>query len=134
MERYDSWKKVHYAVLDRTNGGCTRLAKVNVWIQFNKLALLLQKMKFTPEDSRQYDAVANEFYNSMVEAWGAHNITPYIHILTAHGPYFEKQGSLAIWSTQGMERSHWQARCGYQRATDHGGRHGHQRAIEPGNE
>lgn len=43
------------------------------------------------------------------------------HILEAHGPYFANQGSLAVWSTQGMERSHWQARCAFQKATDHGG-------------
>lgn len=44
------------------------------------------------------------------------------HILHVHGPYFARQyGSLGIWSTQGMERSHWQARCAYQRSTQHGG-------------
>ena len=68
----------------------------------------------------------------MVDAWGAHNITPYMHILKVHGPLFAKEGSLAIWSTQGMERSHWQARCGFQWATDHGGGRGIETPTEDG--
>ena len=55
-----------------------------------------------------------------------------MHILSVHGPYFAKEGSLAIWSTQGMERSHWQARCGFQRATDHGGGRGIETLTEDG--
>ena len=44
------------------------------------------------------------------------------HILHVHGPYFAREyGSLGIRSTQGMERSHWQAGCAYQRLTQHGG-------------
>ena len=69
----------------------------------------------------------------MVDVWGAHNITPYMHVLKVYGPYFAKEGSLAIWSTQGMvERSHWQARCGFQRATNHGGGWGIETSIEDG--
>ena len=44
-----------------------------------------------------------------------------MHIQKSHGPYFAKEGSLVIMSTQGMERSHWQACCGFQRAFDHRG-------------
>ena len=68
----------------------------------------------------------------MVDDWGAHNITPYIHILKVHGPYFAKVGSLEIRSTQGLERSHWQACYGFQRATNHGGGQGIEVPIEDG--
>ena len=70
------------------------------------LALLLQRLTFGASDVDDYITAVDAFYNAMVDAWGAHNITPYMHILKVHGPYFEKEGSLAIWSTQGMERSH----------------------------
>ena len=44
------------------------------------------------------------------------------HILYAHGPWFAKEyGSLAIWNTQGMEKSHKQARVAYQKNSQHGG-------------
>lgn len=44
------------------------------------------------------------------------------HILYTHAVYFlDKYGSLALWSTQGMERSHYQARCSYFKNTQHGG-------------
>jgi hypothetical protein len=33
----------------------------------------------------------------------------------------ENYGELSKWSTQGMEKSHWQARSAYFRATQHGG-------------
>lgn len=44
------------------------------------------------------------------------------HILYIHGPYFvNNQGPLAIWNTQGMEKSHYQARTSFFKCTRHGG-------------
>ena len=43
------------------------------------------------------------------------------HILFIHGPYFAVQGPLATWSTQGMEKSHYQACTSFFRNTRHGG-------------
>lgn len=44
------------------------------------------------------------------------------HILYNHLPWFAKEyGSLTIWSTQGMEKSHYQARGAFFRHTRHGG-------------
>lgn len=44
------------------------------------------------------------------------------HILYNHTPWFVKEyGSLSIWSTQGMEKSHYVARSRYFRHTRHGG-------------
>ena len=131
-QRFDGWKKVHYAVPDRINNGTTRIAKARAWLELNSLALLLQRLTFGASDADDYKTAVDAFYNAMVDAWGAHNITPYMHILKVHGPYFAKEGSLAIWSTQGMERSHWQARCGFQRATDHGGGRGIETPTEDG--
>lgn len=44
------------------------------------------------------------------------------HIICNHTPWFAKEyGSLSIWSTQGMEKTHYQARTGYFSHTRHGG-------------
>ena len=44
------------------------------------------------------------------------------HILYSHTPWFIKEyGSFSIWSTQGMEKSHYLARSRYFRHTRHGG-------------
>ena len=44
------------------------------------------------------------------------------HILYAHAAYFlDEYGSLGLWSTQGMERSHYQAKVVYFKNTRHGG-------------
>ena len=44
------------------------------------------------------------------------------HQLFAHGPWFAaKYGSLGIWGTQGMEKSHKLARTMYHRCTQKGG-------------
>ena len=44
------------------------------------------------------------------------------HILHNHIPWFAKQyGCPAIWSTQGMEKTHYQARGAYFCHTQHGG-------------
>ena len=107
---------MHTAVLDRSNNGETRLAKAHVWIEFDKIAKLLEKMEFKEGHAENFKEVVNLFYVKLVEAW-----THYMHILRAHGYYFAKQGSLAIWSTQGMDHSHWQARCGFHKVTSHGG-------------
>lgn len=74
----------------------------------------------------------------MIDAWGETHITHYMvssfcfhiisincnefytenfalclqHSLYAHGPWFmKKYGSLAIWNTQGMEKSHYKAKA-----------------------
>ena len=44
------------------------------------------------------------------------------HILYNHLPWFAKQyGAPGIWSTQGLEKSHYQARGAFFRHTRHGG-------------
>jgi len=44
------------------------------------------------------------------------------HILYAHAPWFANgYGKLGIWNTQGMEKSHKQARVAYHKNTQHGG-------------
>lgn len=44
------------------------------------------------------------------------------HILFAHGGWFmNKYGSLEMWSTQGMEKSHYRARGVFFKHTRHGG-------------
>ena len=45
------------------------------------------------------------------------------HILYAHASYFlDTYGLLALWSTQGIDRSHYQAKGAYFKNTQHGGR------------
>ena len=97
-QRFDGWKKVHYAVPDRTNNGTTCIAIARAQLELDSLALLLQKLSFGASNADDYKIVVDAFYNAMIDAWGAHNITPYMHILKVHGPYFAKEGSLAIWS------------------------------------
>lgn len=44
------------------------------------------------------------------------------HSFVRHAPwYVDTYGSLAIWSCQGMEKSHYLAKSAYQRHTQHGG-------------
>lgn len=44
------------------------------------------------------------------------------HIIYNHAPCFAKTyGSLSVWSTQGMEKTHYLARTGYFKHTRHGG-------------
>ena len=44
------------------------------------------------------------------------------HILYAHAPWFANEyGSLGIWNTQGMEKSHKQAQVAQHKNTQHGG-------------
>lgn len=78
---------MHYAVPDRTNNGITCIAKARVWLELNSLSLLLQKLSFGATDADDYKTIVDAFYKAMVDAWGAHDITPYMHILKVHGPY-----------------------------------------------
>lgn len=48
----------------------------------------------------------------------------------AHGPWFLKTyGSLAIWNTQGMEKSHYRAKAAYFKNSRHGGGKGLSNAL-----
>ena len=85
-QKFDGLKKVHYANLDMTNNGLTRIAKARVWLELNLLVLLLKKLSFGVSDANYYKNTIDAFYNAMANTWGAHNITPYMHILKVHKP------------------------------------------------
>ena len=62
-----------------------------MWLELNSLALLLQKLSFGASDADDYKTAVDAFYNAMVDAWGAHNITSYMHILKVCGPSLQKR-------------------------------------------
>lgn len=77
-EKYEAWKKLHIAVPDRSNGGRTRIAKAEVWIHLDRLAPLLQKLRFRDGDANIFKETVAKFHNSMVEAWTSNSITHYM--------------------------------------------------------
>ena len=83
-ERYDGWKKLNNAVSYRTNKGGTRIAKENIWLQFNKLAPLLQKLKFDVEYASDFERYIKDFHDVVVASRDAQSITLYIHILLVY--------------------------------------------------
>lgn len=131
LEKFECWKKLHAVVPDRSNREQSRLAKAKAWCSLNALAPLLQKLKFRGNDAKVYIQAVYNFHDDVEKAWKSYTITHYMvsisfsilasresssqtshvlmeihlvqHILEAHTPYFASHGSLAIWSTQGME-------------------------------
>lgn len=73
---------------------------------------LLEKAKLFVDEIKTLKGDINAFTMQMVEALGETHVTHYIHILYAHAPFFlDEYGSLRLCSTQGMERSHYQAKA-----------------------
>ena len=66
-QRIYGWKKVHYAVPDRTKNGTTFMAKAYVWLELNSLTLLLQKLSFESSDADNYKIAMDAFYNAMAD-------------------------------------------------------------------
>ena len=54
------------------------------------------------------------------------------HVLIKHSTWFVNEyGSLALWSTQGMEKSHYQCKTSFSKHTQHGGGvNGHSAIIQ----
>lgn len=77
-EKYEAWKKLLMAVPDRSNGGRTQIAKGNAWRSLDEVAVLLQKMRFTQDDSNKFHNAVQIFHRSMVDAWGEFSITHYM--------------------------------------------------------
>lgn len=81
---------------------------------------LMEKEKFEEGDDMAFTKTVTHFTKEMIGAWGENEITHYMHILYLHAPWFAKEyGSLGIWNTQGMEKSHKQARVAYHKSTQH---------------
>jgi hypothetical protein len=52
------------------------------------------------------------------------------YVVVKHSSWFVKQyGNLAVWSTQGMEKSHYQAKTAFHKHTQHSGTAKHHSAI-----
>ena len=90
------------------------------------MVVLLDKAQLRGNEIENLKLAIEKSTRYMIDAWGeTHKCVVFMvlqHILYAHAGYFlDKYGSLALWSTQGMERSHYQAKGAYFKNTRHGG-------------
>ena len=109
---------------------------------------LLEKERLTSQEISNLNFAINTFTTQMVDAWGQTHITHYMvgitlslyndfacelglkifhiclqHILLAHGAIFlDKYSSMGIWSSQGMECSHYEEKVVNFKNTRHGGK------------
>ncbi len=114
--------KLVLAERDRTSRANAIKKKMDSWNALSDLNVLLQKRWLTSSNKSAFRDVVTKFTKSYIEAWGETEVTHYIHILYAHCPWFvDKWGSLGIWNTQGMEKSHKQAKAAFHRTTQRGG-------------
>lgn len=98
------------------------LKRARVWESCDIMVHLLEKCRLSDQEIAAFKQAIQKFTEQMVDAWGETHITHYMHILYAHAPYFlHEYGSLALWSNQGMEKSHYQAKAAYFKNTRHGG-------------
>ena len=141
------WKKICAVTTYKGNDAALGLKRARVWESLDHMVKLMEKPTLNSDEKDALKEAIKIFTKDMVDAWGETHITHYMvisfswlflllsliqghlgsfaylqHILFAHAPYFlEEYGSLALWSTQGMERSHYQAKDVYFKNTRHGG-------------
>ena len=83
---------------------------------------LLEHPYLNEEEKATLKDSINKFTKIMIDAGGQNHITHYMHILYAHKSFsHDEYGSLALWSNQGMEQSHYQTKAAYFKNTRHGG-------------
>lgn len=93
---------------DCTSGGHESIRKKKCsWRSLSSFFLRMDKETFMEGDAIAFQEVVTDFIKAMKDAWGDNHMKHYMHQLFSHGPWFAtKYGSLAIWGTQGMEKSH----------------------------
>ena len=93
-----------------------------MWEACNDIMRLLEHPYLNEEEIATLKDSIKKFTKNMIDAWGQAHITHYMHILYAHNSFFlDEYGTLALWSNQGMEQSHYQAKEAYFKNTRHGG-------------
>ena len=93
-----------------------------MWKDLDAMLMHLERPSFTKDQMMELKRNIASFTKNMVDAWGETHVTHYMHALYAHIPWFlEKHGSLAIWSIEGMERSHYLVKAIIMMGSHHGG-------------
>ena len=142
---FNKWKQLHKVVKDNAGGGTIQNHKAVVWKSLDKIFHYLEQHSMDESKVQALQEALLDWKKSYLAGWGGQHITHYMvssyspykirfrtiltfcfvsmqHILFNHSPYFAKTyGSLSIWSTQGMEKTHYMARTGYFKHTRHGG-------------
>lgn len=119
---WECWKQLCEITTSVASNPEVPKRRIKVWMLLDNFFRLLRKQEITVTFAQEFKEAIISLIEAIKVAWGEKDITYYLHILCIHGPFFvEKQGPLAIWSTQGMEKSHYQARTSYFRCTRHGG-------------
>lgn len=145
---FNQWKQLHRVVKDNAAGGAIHNHKADVWKSLDKIFHYVEQHSWDPVQVSSFQKELLNWKKAYLASWGGQHITHYMvsshalyiyrnislrlysplcfvlmqHILFNHGPYFAKTyGSLSIWSTQGMEKTHYMARTGYFKHTRHGG-------------
>lgn len=148
--KYGQWRILHNAIKDHADGGRARTRKAEVWNALDEVFNLCDKKTWEDNNTVQLKKAILKFGQAMTDGWSTNNITHYMvsmvyymlssvcficiqkltmmkfqmkqHILYNHLPWFAKQyGAPGIWSTQGLEKSHYQARTAFFKHTRHGG-------------
>ena len=120
---YQLWKQICEVTTYRGSHATLGLQRARVWEACNEMLRLLESPCLNEEEIATLKDSIDKFTKIMIDAWGQNHITHYMHILYAHSSFFlDEYGSLvAIWSNQGMEQSHYQAKAAYFKNTHHGG-------------
>lgn len=93
-----------------------------VWVALDAVVPFLRGEAYAPGDADRFRIAINAFADAFIACWGEEQVTHYIHLLYAHGPWMiQEHGSLSVWNCQGMEKSHWRARGNWQKHTQHDG-------------
>ena len=119
---YQVWKQICEVTTYRGSLATLGLQLARVWEACNEMMRLLERPCLNEEEIATLKDSIDKFTKIMIDAWGQNHITHYMHILYAHNYFFlDEYGSLAIWSHQEMEQSHYQAKASYFKNTRHGG-------------
>lgn len=148
---WDCWKELCRITTNVSSQPLIANKRMLVWKNLDEFLKILRKQRSYATYATDFQNAIAALIKAIKDAWGEKDITHYLvrllkylgyilicrkddiyltfflhlcllqHILYIHGPYFAKTGPLATWSTQGMEKSHYQARTSYFRSTRHGG-------------
>ena len=91
-----------------------------LWDGFMSLHKVLQCEKISSSEADHFQADAQKWVADFTSVYQTKHVTPYIHIMATHVPYFiKKYGNLVQFTQQGMEKLNDETSIDFARSTNH---------------
>ena len=76
--QWELWKQLYDGTTSKTHLGMQVKLYKDIWIHFNKMALIMRRSKLQSDDANNFQKASIEFSKRFVKVWGESNFTHYM--------------------------------------------------------